>query len=316
MQYRNLGRSGLKVSSVSLGSWLTYGTTVDQGVVDRIVHRAFDLGINLFDTADIYNKGEGEISLGKAVADLPRERLVLASKCFFPMSDDVNDRGLSRKHIFESIRKSLSRLRTDYLDLYQCHRPDPETPVEETAMAMDDLIRQGLILYWGVSCWPAPLIMRAASFCRAEGLHRPVSNQPQYNLFDREIEADVIPTSMEMGMGQIVWSPLAQGVLTGKYRDGDAPKPGTRAADDRVNHFIDRFLTPAHLQQVGGLVTLAKRVEMTSGQLALAFCLRGPSVSSAIVGATTVEQLEENAAAADKSLSAEMEQELEDLFPA
>lgn len=316
MQYRNLGRSGLKVSSVSLGSWLTFGTTVAQGDAERIVHRAFGLGINLFDTADIYNKGEGEIALGKALKGLSRERLVLASKCFFPMSEDVNDRGLSRKHVFESLHKSLARLQTDYLDLYQCHRPDAETPVEETAMAMDDLIRSGKMIYWGVSCWPASLLMQADCFCRSEGLHRPISNQPPYNLFDREIEAEVIPTSIELGIGQIVFSPLAQGVLTGKYRRGADPDPGTRAADDRVNQFIDKYLTPARLQQVEGLATFAEQAEMTPGQLALAFCLRNPAVSSTIIGATTLAQLEENAAAGDKNLTAAMEQELEDLFPA
>ena len=315
MEYRNLGRSGLKVSTIGLGSWLTFGTTVAQSDADRIVHRAFELGVNLFDTADIYNKGEGELSLGQAVKGLRRESLVLASKCFFPMSDDVNDRGLSRKHVFESLHKSLVRLGTDYLDLYQCHRPDPETTVDETAMAMDDLIRQGKVLYWGVSFWPAHLLVEAVAFCRAHSLHPPISNQPPYSLLDRQIEAEVVPTGQHLGVGQIVFSPLAQGVLTGKYCTGSSPAPGTRAADDRVNQFIDQYLTAARLQQVQRLVALAERWAMTPGQLALSFCLRSQAVSSAIVGATSVEQLEENVSAADKTVKAELEQELEDLFP-
>ena len=181
MQYANLGRSGLKVSRVSFGCWLTVGNVLDQATSDDLVRRAVDLGINLLDTADVYNMGEGEIALGRAIEGLKRESLVIASKCFFPMSDEVNDRGLSRKHIVESVHASLRRLGTDYLDLYQCHRPDPETPVEETAMAMNDLIRQGKVLYWGVSYWPARLIVQAVQFCRSHGFHAPISNQPPYN---------------------------------------------------------------------------------------------------------------------------------------
>ncbi|MCA8958826.1 MAG: aldo/keto reductase, partial [Planctomycetes bacterium] len=188
MLYRTLGDSGLRVSTVSLGSWLTIGNVVGQDATDALVGRALDLGINLLDTADVYNRGEGERALAGALRGRRRQNLVLASKCYFPMSDDVNDRGLSRKHIHESVDQSLARLGTDYLDLYQCHRPDPDVPLRETVMAMDDLIRRGKVLYWGVSEWPADRIVEAVQLARANGWHAPISNQPKYNLFDRGIE--------------------------------------------------------------------------------------------------------------------------------
>jgi aryl-alcohol dehydrogenase-like predicted oxidoreductase len=315
MQYRPLGRSGLKVSAVSLGSWLTLGNTVDQATTDKVVGTALDLGVNLLDTADVYNRGEAELALAKAIAGRRREHLVLASKCFFPMSEDVNDRGLSRKHVFESLNASLRRLGTDYLDLYQCHRPDAETPLEETAMAMDDAIRQGKVLYWGVSQWPAHSIAEAVALCQAHGWHRPISNQPLFNLFDRDIEQDVIPVATRLGLSQIVFSPLAQGVLTGKYRAGAEPGRDTRAANRRINQFMERYLIPERLAQVEGLAALARRHGLTPAQLALAWCLERPSVASVIVGATRPEQLAENAKAADVKVPATVLQELQDLFP-
>jgi aryl-alcohol dehydrogenase-like predicted oxidoreductase len=316
MEYRRLGRSGLKVSAVSLGSWLTIGNAVEEERGRRIVRRAFDAGVNLFDTADVYNRGEGELALGRAVAGLPRHRLVLASKCFFPISDDSNDRGLSRKHVVESLHGSLRRLGTDYLDLYQCHRPDPEVPLDETAGAMDDLIRQGKVLYWGVSFWPAHAIAEVVTLCRAQGLHAPIANQPPYSLLERGIEAEVLPVAARHGVGQIVFSPLAQGVLTGKYRRGAAPPAGTRAADSRINTFIQRFLTADRLQQVEGLVALAERRRTSAARLALAFCLARPEVASVIVGATSEAQLDENLGAAGMQLEPELLAELERLFPA
>ncbi|MHC4516841.1 MAG: aldo/keto reductase family protein [Planctomycetota bacterium] len=315
MEYRHLGSSGLRVSTVSLGSWLTYGNTVDQASTDLIVGTAVDRGVNLLDTADAYNRGGGERALGKAIAGRRREHLVIASKCFFPMSEDVNDRGLSRKHVTESLHKSLSRLGTDYLDLYQCHRPDPETPVEETAMAMDDLIRQGKVLYWGVSMWPANLIARTVEFCRRQGLHAPVSNQPNYNLFEREIESNVIPTCNDLGVGQIVFSPLAQGVLTGKYRPATEPASDTRAQDQRINQFIGRYLTAECLEQAAALTRLADGRGLTPAALAVAWCLRQQNVSSAIVGATSVAQLEQNLDATDVTLAPDLLQRLDELFP-
>ena len=317
MQHRKLGRSGLQVSAVSLGSWLTIGNTVDQEAATRLVRRAHELGVNLFDTADVYARGEAEVVLGQAIAGMRREHLVLASKCFFPMSDDVNDRGLSRKHVLESAHSSLRRLRTEYLDLFQCHRNDPETPVEETVMAMDDLIRQGKLLYWGVSCWPAWRIAEAVRFARSNGLHAPISHQPLYNLFDRAIEEEVLPACEALGLSQIVYSPLAQGVLTGKYRAGaDGPDANTRAGNPRINQFIGRYLTAERLQQVEGLVALAARRDVRPGQLALAWCLHRSQVASVIVGATSEAQLEENVKAADLRLPPELVAELEDLFPA
>ena len=315
MKYRSLGRSGLKVSCVSLGSWLTFGYSVDDQHSRRIVGAAFDRGINLFDTADVYANGAGESSLGAAIADLPRHRLVIASKCFFPMSDDPNDRGLSRKHIHESVEASLQRIGTSYLDLYQCHRFDEETPLLETAMAMDDLIRQGKVLYWGTSQWPAERIAEVTELCRREGLHAPISNQPLYNLFDRGIEAAILPTSARCGLGQIVYSPLAQGVLTGKYAPGSSPADGTRGADQGAQQFISRYLTPERLQQAQGLVELAEQHECSTAAMALAFCLRDERVSSVIIGARTEEQLQTNLQAADLELSGAALQALEDMFP-
>lgn len=316
MQYRTLGHSGLKVSAVSLGSWLTLGRTVEGQAADRLVRAAFERGVNLFDTADVYHSGEGERALGQAIAGLPRHRLVLASKCFFPMSDDVNDRGLSRKHVHESIDGTLRRLGTDYLDLYQCHRFDPETPVLETARAMDDLIRRGKVLYWGTSQWPAERIAEVVELCRREHLHAPIANQPLYNLFDRGIENAVLPTCERHGLGQVVYSPLAQGVLSGKYRPGAAPPADSRAADERSNQFVGRYLGEDRLQQAQGLVELAARQGTTPSRIALAFCLRDPRVASVIVGARTEEQLTDNLGAASMTLPAAVLQELEDLFPA
>jgi len=316
MQYRNLGCSGLSVSKVSLGSWLTIGDSMDQPSTDSLIGHAIDLGINLLDTADVYNRGEAEKALAQAIHGRRREHLVLASKCFFPMSEDVNDRGLSRKHIFESVEASLRRLGTDYLDLYQCHRPDPQTPVRETLMAMDDLIRQGKILYWGVSMWSADQVKEAVDLARANSLHPPISNQPKYNLFDREIEMDVIPACEELGVGQIVYSPLAQGVLTGKYPVGVAPAAGSRAANARINQFVGRYMTPAHLEQSEALVALSVSFKLSASAVALAWCLRQSNVSSVIVGASQSLQLAENASAADVTLPDALVMELDGLFPA
>lgn len=314
MNYRNLGRSGLKISTIGLGSWLTIGKAIDQKVSDSLIGTAIDCGVNFFDTADIYNLGEGEIALGKALQGRRREDLVIASKCFFPMSEGVNDRGLSRKHIFESVHASLQRLGTDYLDLYQCHRPDPETSLLETVMAMDDLIRQGRVLYWGVSMWPAHLIVAAVDIAKQHGWHQPISNQPRYNLLDRSIESAIIPASEDCGLGQVVFSPLAQGVLTGKYRPGEAPPAGSRASDARVNQFIGQFLTEDCLLKVGAFVDLATRHGERPAQLALAWCLRRSNVSSVIVGATSPEQVQENCDTSHLQLAAELVTEMEAIF--
>jgi len=314
--YRALGASGLKVSVVGLGSWLTIGNTLDAGDAGRLVRSAYDRGVNLFDTADVYNDGEGERALGASIRGLPRHHLLLATKCFFPMSGDPNDRGLSRKHVHESLRGSLQRLQTDYVDLYQCHRFDPDTPLLETAMAMDDLIRRGLVLYWGVSQWPAERIAEVVELCRAERLHRPISNQPLYNLLDRSIESAVLPACGRGGLGVLCYSPLAQGVLSGKYRPGAPPPGDSRAADQRANQFIGRYLGEGHLERVRQFVELAARHELTAVQLALAFCLRDDRVGSVLVGARTEQQLAENLASAHVAIDPALQRDLDRIFPA
>jgi voltage-dependent potassium channel beta subunit len=314
MQYRRLGRSGLQVSSLSLGSWLTIGNLVEQKDSEQLVRLAFDRGINLFDTADVYNRGEGERALGRAIRELPRQRVVLASKCYFPMSDDPNDRGLSRKHVVESLHQSLERLGTDYLDLYQCHRPDPDVPIEETAMAMDDLIRQGKLLYWGVSFWPAWRIAYAVRFCFENGLHAPISNQPPYSLLDRHVEDEVLPACERLGVGQIVYSPLAQGVLTGKYKRGAALPAGSRAADERVGHFVRRYLDDVSLDRVARFVAIADDVGRSPASLALAWVLRQSGVASAIVGASRASQLEDNLTALEIEMTEELAERIEAAF--
>ena len=315
MEYRRLGGSGLRVSAVSLGTWLTVGNTIDQSGADELVRAALEGGVNLLDVADVYSLGAAEESLGRAIASIPRHTIVVATKCFFPMSSDPNDRGLSRKHVVESLHRSLRRLGLDYVDLFQCHRADPEVPLAETCRAMDDLVRAGKTLYWGVSMWPGHLIARAVEMCRAEGWHPPISNQPCYNLLDRSIESEVLPASLAAEVGQIVYSPLAQGVLTGKYRPG-APLPtGSRAADERVNRFIPRFLEGDALERVAKLGAIAQGLGVRTGQLALAFCLRRAEVASVIVGATNVTQLRENIAAAAIRLDEATVAAIDLLFP-
>jgi aryl-alcohol dehydrogenase-like predicted oxidoreductase len=314
MQYRQLGASGLSVSEISLGSWLTLGSSVDRAATREIVHAAYDLGINFFDTADAYALGEGEQALGAALKDFPRPYLVIATKCFFPMSERPNDRGLSRKHVFESVEASLRRLGTDYIDLMQCHRPDPSTPIQETVCAFEDLIRQGKLLYWGTSEWRAEQLAEACKVADARCAYRPISNQPQYSIARRGIEKKVIPTSKREGIGQVVWSPLAQGALTGKYAGGSVPS-GSRAADAQRNRFMGEFLEPAALERVEALRPLASAQGLSMAQLALAWVLREENVASAIVGATRISQLEENAKAAGVKLPAETLKQIDRLFP-
>ncbi len=302
MEYRHLGATGLKVSSIALGSWLTYGNQVDSATSTSCVRRAFELGVILFDTADIYHLGAGETELGKALDGIRRSDYVLATKCFWPMSDNANNRGLSRKHIFESVEGSLRRLRTDYIDLYQCHRYDDETPLEETLRALDDLITQGKILYAGISEWRPEQIQAAVDFAQAHDIDQIVSSQPQYNLLYRRIEKRVIPLSEAAGIGQIVWSPLAQGVLTGKYKPGEPLPPDTRAADERVNNSIGGFLSDETLAAVQKLRPIAEAAGLTMSQLALAWILRQPNVSACLVGATRPEQVDENVKASGVKL--------------
>jgi voltage-dependent potassium channel beta subunit len=299
-----------------LGGWLTHGRSIDDSTTESIVHRAFELGINFFDTADVYHNGAAERSLAKAIKAFRREDLVIATKCFFPMSEAPNDRGLSRKHIVESVHNSLKRLEVDYIDLMQFHRFDPDPPMEEIVLAITDLIRQGKVLYWGTSEWKAHDIVDAVSVARDYRVHRPISNQPIYNMLTRGIEQSVIPAYEKVGVGQVVFSPLAQGVLTGKYLPGQAPQQGTRAADSSSNMFMDRYLEEGTLAQVQELKTFAEAKGCTVGQLALAWCLRQSNVASVIVGATKVSQLEENAAAADLDFDDEVWAEAERILSA
>ena len=297
MHYRRLGNSGVKVSEVALGSWLTFGNTIERNTTERVVKRALELGINFLDTADVYALGEAERVLQPAIKDVPRKDLFLATKCYFPTGPGPNDRGLSRKHILESLHQSLRRLGTDYVDLYQCHRYDEDTPLEEVVRAMDDAIRQGKVLYWGVSHWPAARITQVVELARRLNAHPLISNQPPYSLLNRDIETEVMGTCREGGLGLVVFSPLGQGVLTGKYRPGQPPPKGSRALDDKANRFIGRYLTDDGLAKVEQLRALAQELSLSLAVLALAWCLRRSEVASVIVGATSAAQIEENARA-------------------
>src|SRR5438270_10403535 len=231
MQYRRLGRAGVRVSSIALGSWLTYGSLVAEESAIQCIHKAYDIGVNFFDTTNVYNQGAAEQVVGRALKDFSRDSFVLATKVYFPIGEGPNDHGLSRKHIMEQCHASLRRLKTDYIDLYHCQRYDPETPLEETLRALDDLVTQGKVLYVGVSEWSAMQIAEAVYLARALNLDRIVSNQPIYNMLQRYVEREIIPLCEREGIGQVVFSPLAQGVLTGKYRPGQPLEQGTRAAD-------------------------------------------------------------------------------------
>lgn len=304
MEYRKLGRFGVRVSEVGLGGWLTHGKSLDDSVTERIVQRAFELGINFFDTADAYNGGEAEKSLAKATQGIRREDLVLATKCYFPMGDGPNNRGLSRKHITESVHNSLKRLNTDYLDLMQFHRYDSETSLDETVRAIDDLVKQGKVLYWGVSEWKAHQITDLQRNVERVNANPPSSNQPVYNMLNRYIEESVLPVSQQFGMGQVVFSPLAQGVLSGKYLPGHPVPADSRAADSNSNMFMGGVLDEKTLTRVQSLKTYVEGLGYTLPQFALAWCLRQPGVSSVIVGATRVDQLEANVAASGLKLDA------------
>ena len=294
MQYRDLGDSGIKVSSICLGSWLTYGVEVDDSAGRACIDAAFDVGINFIDTANIYGRGAAETFLGSALKDRPRDSYVLATKLWFPMTE--TDRGLSAAQIAKQIDASLSRLQTDYVDLYQCHRYDPDTPLEETMAALSEVVKSGKARAIGFSEW-APEEIEAA-ITLAPPHVKFVSSQPQYSLLYRRPEAKVIPISMANGIGQIVWSPLAQGVLSGKYLPGAAVPAGSRATTDD-EHYMRQFLTDPVLEAVQQLKPVAERAGCSLAQLAIAWVLAQPGITSAIVGASRPEQLRETAAAAD-----------------
>ena len=307
MEFRHLGRSGLKISEITYGNWITHGSQVEDDTATACVHRALDLGITTFDTADVYAGTKAESVLGAALAGQRREGLEIFTKVYWPTGPGQNDRGLSRKHIVESCNASLRRLGTDYVDLYQAHRFDHETPLEETLRAFDDLVRQGKVLYVGVSEWTADQIRAAVDIADAMGFDRIVSSQPQYSMLWRVIEAEVVPTCEELGIGQIVWSPIAQGVLTGKYLPGRPPPAGSRADDEASAKFIRRLVEDDDvLRRVQELAPVAADLGLTMAQLAIAWVLQNANVSAALVGASRPEQLDENVKAAGVRLDADV----------
>jgi aryl-alcohol dehydrogenase-like predicted oxidoreductase len=300
VRYRRLGSSDLEVSEISLGSWLTYGGGVPREQAEACVAKAFDVGINFIDTANVYGRGKAEELLGEVLSSRPRDSYVLATKVFFPMDDD--NRGLSREQILKQIDLSLDRLRTDYVDLYQCHRFDPDTPLQETMEALTEVVSQGKARSIGFSEWPVGEIRNSLAL---PGVEKFVSSQPQYSLLWRAPERDVFEVCRENGISQIVWSPLGQGALTGKYRPGEEPPVGSRAASSEMGWAMDRLRRDAVLEAVQRLRPIADGLGLTMAQLALAWVLREPNLASAIVGASRPEQLEENAAASGVELDDE-----------
>ena len=314
MKYRRLGNAGVKLSEIGLGGWLTFGKTTGEKTGQQLIDTAFECGINFFDTANVYATGACESMWGKLLAPYTRSSFVLASKVYFPMGDGPNDRGLSRKHIMEQCEASLARLDTDYIDLYQCHRYDEETPLEETVRAMDDLVHQGKVLYWGFSCWPADKIQQTLALC-GDRFYRPVSSQPHYSMLMRDIENEVLPACRENGIGQVVFSPLEQGVLTGKYLPGQALPEGSRASDERQNFFIKDLATDAgKLERVQMLREVADAAGLTLSQLALAWILQKEGFTSCITGASRPEQIRENSGASGVDLDAEQLEKIEEII--
>jgi aryl-alcohol dehydrogenase-like predicted oxidoreductase len=303
MRLRQLGNSDLHVSEISLGSWLTYGGGVADEQARACVDAAFDAGINFIDTANVYALGAAESFLGDVLAPRPRDSYVLATKLYFPMDDE--NQGLSREQVLKQIDASLDRLRTDYVDLYQCHRYDSQTPLEETMEALDQVVRAGKARYIGFSEWSADQIQASLDLSREHGWAKFVSSQPQYSLLHRDPERDVIPLCKKNGISQIVWSPLGQGVLTGKYRPGAELPEGTRATSERMGRLMSDKLQPGVLERVQRLVPIAERLGITMAQLALAWVLRDENVASAIVGASRPEQVHDNASASGIELDAQ-----------
>lgn len=292
MNYRKLGKAGTKVSALGLGGWTTFGgSVVEESRIREILTAAFESGVNFFDIADVYSKGESERMMGSILKSFPRHELVISSKLFFPISQDPNDRGLSRKHIMESIDKSLRQIGTDYLDIYFCHRFDNETPLEETIRAMDDLVHRGKILYWGTSMWSAAQLDEAHRLARENGWYPPQVEQPEYNLLEREhFESESLPAAQRNGMGLVTWSPLASGLLSGKYDDG--LPPASRLA--QIEWLREGLLSEARVEQVKKFKKFAGELGCSRSQLALAWLLSRPGISSVITGATRAEQVREN----------------------
>jgi voltage-dependent potassium channel beta subunit len=297
MKYRIMGRSGLKLSEISLGAWLTFGDQIEDKTANEILHTAYDQGVNYFDNSDVYASGRAESVMGKAIADLPRPALVLSSKVFWETMPGVNGRGLSRKHIFEACHASLKRLGTDYLDLYFCHRFDTETPIEEVVRAMDDLIHQGKVLYWGTSEWRAGQIAGAVGIARQWGLYPPGVEQPHYNMFVRRIvEDELVPVAADLGFGMVTWSPLRSGLLSGKYNEA-VPKDARLGL--KKYEWLGGILSATDIAKVRELAGVAADLRISLPQLAIGWLLRVPQVTSVITGATRVAHVLDNVQAID-----------------
>ncbi len=309
MKYRRLGKAGMQVSAVSLGTWLTYGGSVEETTASACIRTAVEHGVNFIDVADAYARGKAEEVVGRAIKDFRRSDLVISSKLYWPMSDNVNNRGLSRKHIMESVAASLRRFDTDYLDIYFCHRFDAETPLEETVRAMDDLVHQGKILYWGTSVWEAQQLDDAVQTARKFSAYLPQVEQPRYNMFDRHIEPDIMPTCAQHGIGITVFSPLAQGMLTGKYNDGIPT--GSRA---ERSEGLAKELSEENLGKTRALSAVAEDLGITMSQLALAWILRRPEISCVVTGATHPEHVKANIKAADVELSEDVLDKIEGIL--
>jgi voltage-dependent potassium channel beta subunit len=315
MEYRRVGNSGLKVSEIAYGSWLTFANQVELENAKDIISRAFELGINYIDTADVYARGEAEKLLGQILPSYNRRQYVVATKAFWPMSDHPVDKGLSRKHIIDSIQGSLDRLHLKYVDIFYCHRYDEETPLVETIEAIEDSIRRGQIIHWGTSEWTAAQIRDAVQICKDRNWHLPVINQPLYNLLHRNIEQEIMPTCVELGMGTANFSPLAQGILTGKYSKGTVPS-GSRGSNDKLNMFMkDQIADTVLLDKVDKLSAIGGKYDLTIAQLSLAWILQHPGISSVITGASSVHQLESNVKASGVTIDSSDMKQIEELFP-
>lgn len=311
MKYRKAGKSGLKISEISLGSWLTYGGTVEKEMAKKCINTALEHGINFIDSAEIYAKGEAEKVIGDFLAEgtYDRKNLVISSKVFWPMTEDINRWGLSRKNIMTSIEGTLERLGVDYIDIYYMHRYDYMTPLKETMEALDDLVRAGKIRYWGTSVWTAAQLERANAIAKDLGLYQPILEQPRYNMFSRFIELEIMPVAKTHSMGFTVWSPLAQGLLTGKYNDGIPDGSRATRSDSLKN-----MLTDENLKKVKKLSEIANSLEITVTQLALAWILRRSEISSAIIGATKPEHVKENVKASGIELSKDVIDQIEEIL--
>ncbi len=315
MKYRRLGKTGLKVSEISLGGWLTYGNTTEKQTAEAIIDTAYQVGINFFDCANVYARGESEKVMGELLGKYPRESYVLTTKAFWPMGEGPNDKGLSRQHVYSQVHASLKRLNTDYIDIFYCHRFDSDADLYETIRTIDDFVRQGKILYVGVSEWTASQIVEGLKIQDKYLLDRFVVNQPIYNLINRGIEPEIAPTCIQNGMGLVPFSPLAQGFLSGKYRKGKEVPKDSRAANDNISQFIiQRYLTPDNFDVIEEFINFAEQKECTPSQLALAWVLHKPGVASALTGASKPSQIEDNIKAIDISLSQEELTSLENIF--